>query len=249
MATPVDPRVSIVTGAGSGIGRACARAMAARGDLVVCADVNAMSAQTTADELNASAIALTVDVADPASCDSMVAAATEEFGRVDVLANCAGIERGAPPHEMADDEWTAVLAVNLSGSFWTARAAARVMIEQGDGGRIVLIGSINSQMALPGAAAYCASKGGVLMLGRSLAVDWAPYEITVNVVGPGVTDTPMSADSLADSARSERLLGRIPMGRAADPAEIADVVTYLTSPRASYVTGAFVPVDGGWLAG
>jgi NAD(P)-dependent dehydrogenase (short-subunit alcohol dehydrogenase family) len=123
------------------------------------------------------------------------------------------------------------------------------MMEQGDGGRIVLIGSINSQMALAGAAAYCASKGGVLMLGRALAVDWAPHGINVNVVGPGVTDTPMSAASLADSERSERFLGRIPFGRAADPAEIADVVTYLTSPGASYITGAFVPVDGGWLAG
>ena len=150
---------------------------------------------------------------------------------------------------MSDEDWAATLAVNLTGSFFVARAVARSMIEQGGGGRIVLIGSINAQMALPGAAAYCASKGGVLMLGRSLAVDWAPYEITVNIVGPGVTDTPMSADTLADAERSARFMARIPLGRAADPAEIADVVTYLTSPGASYVTGAFIPVDGGWLAG
>lgn len=244
-----DSRVAIITGAGSGIGRACAHAMAARGDQVVCADLDGASAQNTAADIDGSAIAATVDVANPESCDAMVAATTEAFGRVDVLANCAGIERGAPPHEMADDDWAAILDVNLSGSFYTARSAARVMIDQGDGGRIVLIGSINSQMALPGAAAYCASKGGVLMLGRALAVDWAPYQITVNVVGPGVTDTPMSADSLADNERSARLLGRIPLGRAANPAETADVIAYLTSPGASYVTGAFVPVDGGWLAG
>ena len=244
-----EPRVSIVTGAGSGIGRACAGAMVARGDRVVCADLDGASVQTTAAGLGSSAIALTVDVSTVTSCDEMVAATLEAFGRVDVLANCAGIERGAPAHDFSDDDWTATLAVNLSGSFWAARAVARSMIEQGDGGRIVLIGSINSQMALAGGAAYCASKGGVLMLGRALAVDWAPYEITVNVVGPGVTDTPMSAESLADSERSARLLGRVPLGRAADPAEIADVVTYLTSPGASYVTGAYLPVDGGWLAG
>ena len=244
-----EARVSVVTGAGSGIGRSCARAMVARGDQVVCADVDLPAAQATAGELGDAATAVRVDVSNSSSCDEMVAAAVDAFGRVDGLANCAGIERGAPAHELSDDDWTATLAVNLSGSFFAARAAGRSMIEQGDGGRIVLIGSINSQVALPSAAAYIASKGGVLMLGRSLAFDWAPYNITVNVVGPGVTDTPMSADSLADSERSERLLGRIPLRRAADPAEIADVVTYLTSPGASYVTGAFVPVDGGWLAG
>jgi NAD(P)-dependent dehydrogenase (short-subunit alcohol dehydrogenase family) len=244
-----EQRVSIVTGAGSGIGRSCARAMAARGDQVVCADIDLPAARETAAELGTSAIAVAVDVSNSSSCDEMVAAAVDAFGRVDGLANCAGIERGGSAHELSDDDWNTTLAVNLSGSFFAARAAGRSMIEQGDGGRIVLIGSINSQVALPGAAAYIASKGGVLMLGRSLALDWARYNITVNVVGPGVTDTPMSADSLADSERSERLLGRIPLGRAADPAEIADVVTYLTSPGASYVTGAFVPVDGGWLAG
>lgn len=244
-----QPRVSIVTGAGSGIGRACARALVARGDRVVCADLDGDSAGKIVAELGSVSVAVAVDVSLASSCDEMVATTLETFGRVDVLANCAGIERGAPAHELSDEDWTASLAVNLSGSFWSARAAAGPMIEQDDGGRIVLIGSINSQMALPGGAAYCASKGGVLMLGRALAVDWAPYRITVNVVCPGVTDTPMSAESLADDQRRARLLGRVPLGRPADPAEIADVVRYLTSPGASYVTGTYVPVDGGWLAG
>jgi NAD(P)-dependent dehydrogenase (short-subunit alcohol dehydrogenase family) len=223
--------------------------MVDRGDHVVCADIDSSATQATAAELGSNAHGTTVDVSVVASCDQMVAATLERFGRVDALVNCAGIERGAPAHELTDEDWADSLAVNLSGSFWTARAVARSMIEQGDGGRIVLIGSINSQMALPGAAAYCASKGGVLMLGKSLAIEWAQYDITVNVVGPGVTDTPMSADSLADSARRAQLLGRVPLGRPADPAETADVVVYLTSRGASYVTGAFVPVDGGWLAG
>lgn len=223
--------------------------MAARGDRVVCADVDTASAERTAAELGPATMAVTVDVSAATSCDAMVAATLEAFGRVDVLANCAGIERGAPAHELSDDDWAATLAVNLSGSFFAARAVAQPMIEHGTGGRVVLIGSINSQVALPGAAAYCASKGGVLMLGRALALDWAPYNIAVNVVGPGVTDTPMSAGSLADDERRARFLGRIPLARPADPSEIAHVVAYLASPGASYVTGAYVPVDGGWLAG
>ena len=162
-----EQRVSIVTGAGSGIGRACAKAMVDRGDRVVCADLDYSSAEQTATSLGSAALPVMVDVADAASCDQLVAAASDAFGRVDALANCAGIERGARADELSDKDWLDTLAVNLSGSFWVARAAARQMIEQGEGGRIVLIGSINSQMALPGAAAYCASKGGVLMLGRA----------------------------------------------------------------------------------
>jgi NAD(P)-dependent dehydrogenase (short-subunit alcohol dehydrogenase family) len=123
------------------------------------------------------------------------------------------------------------------------------MIAAGTGGRIVLIGSINSRIALAGQAAYCASKGGVAMLGAALAVDWAQHGITVNTVGPGVVDTPMSAASLADPARRAMLMGNTPLGRPAAPSEIAAVVAFLASDDASYMTGAYVPVDGGWLAG
>jgi NAD(P)-dependent dehydrogenase (short-subunit alcohol dehydrogenase family) len=112
----------------------------------------------------------------------------------------------------------------------------------------VLVGSVNSQVALPGQAAYAASKGGVLLLGRALAVDWAPHGINVNVVGPGVTATAMNAAFLADPAQREPLLARIPLHRPATPAEIAAVIAFLASDAASYLTGAYVPVDGGWLA-
>ena len=241
--------VAVVTGAGSGIGRAVALALGGRGDAVVCADLDAVAATTTAELVGAGAIAAPADVADPASCDALVADAVKRLGAVDVLVTCAGIELGGPATELGDDAWRRVVDVNLSGTFWCARAAARAMIAAGRGGRMVLIGSINSRIALAGQAAYCASKGGVAMLGAALAVDWAADGIAVNTVGPGVVDTPMSAVSLADAGRRQMLMGRTPLGRPAAAEEIAAVVAFLASDAASYMTGAYVPVDGGWLAG
>ncbi len=239
--------VSLVTGAGSGIGASVAAVLAARGDSVICADIDGDAAQRTADGLDG-AKAWQLDVRDPTACQAAVAAAVDAFSRLDVAVACAGIERGGPAETLSAEMFSDVINVNLTGSFLTARAAAAAMIRQGEGGRVVLIGSVNSAVALPGQAAYAASKGGVLLLGRALAVDWAPHRITVNVVGPGVTDTPMSAASLADPKRRAMLLSRVPIGRPADPAEVAGVVAFLASEAAAYVTGAFLAVDGGWLA-
>ena len=241
--------VSVVTGAGSGIGRAVAIALGARGDVVVCADIDEASAAGTSSAAGASASPSRLDVTDTAACDDLIAAVVAEHGRVDVLVTCAGIEVGAPAHTLGDDTWRRVIDVNLTGTFWCARAAGRAMIAAGHGGRIVLIGSINSRIALAHQAAYCASKGGVAMLGAALAVDWAEHGITVNTVGPGVVDTPMSAASLANPERRSMLMGKTPLGRPAAPSEIASVVAFLASDEASFVTGTYVPVDGGWLAG
>lgn len=241
--------VAVVTGAGSGIGRAVATALGARGDLVVCADLDERSAAATSAAAGRSATPGAVDVTDPSSCDALIRRTVADCGRVDILVTCAGIELAGPADQLAEDRWRRVIDVNLNGTFWCARAAGRAMIATGDGGRIVLIGSVNSRVALPGQAAYCASKGAVAMLGAALAVDWAANGILVNTVGPGVVDTPMSAASLADPGRRAMLMDQIPLRRAARPAEIAAVVAFLTSPDASYMTGAYVPVDGGWLAG
>lgn len=241
--------VSVVTGAGSGIGRAVATTLGARGDVVVCADVDEASAVETTSAAGAASTAHRLDVTDAGACDELIRRTLDEHGGVDVLVTCAGIELGGPSAELSDDAWRRVLDVNLSGTFWCARAAGRAMIAAGRGGRIVLIGSINSRIALGGQAAYCASKGGVAMLGAALAVDWADHGIHVNTVGPGVVDTPMSATSLGEPQRRAMLMGRTPLGRPAAASEIASVVAFLTSPAASYVTGAYVPVDGGWLAG
>jgi len=240
-----DIRVSLVTGAGSGIGAATAAVLAQRGDHVVCADLDEERAAEVAAGL-AGAVAVGGDVADEVQCQEMVDTAISEFGRLDAVITCAGIEVAVPALELDVDTFRRVLDVNLVGSFLTARLAALHMVDRG--GSIVLIGSLMSQQALAGSAAYSASKGGVLMLGRALAVDLARHRIRVNVIGPGVADTPMSAASLADAEQRRKLMSRIPLGRPAAPEEIAAVAAFLTSDEASYVTGVFLPVDGGWLA-
>lgn len=240
--------VSLVTGAGSGIGAATARLLARRGDRVVCADLDGERAEATAAECDR-AVAVAADVAVESDCDLMAEAALGAFGDLDAVVACAGIEINGESLRFDAEAFRRIMDVNVTGSFLTAQRAARVMRSLGHGGSIVLVGSINSRVALGGAAGYCASKGAVLMLGRALAVDWAPLGIRVNVIGPGVTDTPMSAASLASPQRSARLLSRVPLARAAAPEEIARVAAFLTSEESSYMTGAFVPVDGGWLAG
>jgi NAD(P)-dependent dehydrogenase (short-subunit alcohol dehydrogenase family) len=249
VADPASRVVSVVTGAGSGIGRAVAITLAERGDIVVCADIDETAAAETSSAAGTSARSWPVDVAEASSCDDLIRRVITDNGRVDVLVTCAGIEAGGPAEHVTDDVWRRVIEVNLSGTFWCARAAGRAMIERGDGGRIVLIGSVNSRVALPGQVAYCSSKGGVAMLGRALAVDWAGHGITVNTVGPGVVDTPMSAASLREPNRRAMLMAKVPLGRPAAAAEIAAVVAFLASADASYLTGAYIPVDGGWLAG
>jgi len=239
--------VTIITGAGSGIGAATARELARRGDSVVCADVRLDSAQTTAGELP-EALAMEVDVTSAASCSRMVEETLRRFGDVNSIVTCAGVEKHGPGHEFAEEDFDWIIAVNLKGSWLSARSAVRAMIDAGHGGTVVMIGSINSVVGNPGASAYCASKGGVLMLGRTLALDWAQFGVRVNIVGPGVVDTPMSAKSLADPQRRARMMERTPLGRPAPPGEIASVIAFLTSDASSFMTGAYVPVDGGSLA-
>ncbi len=240
--------VSVVTGAGSGIGAATVAELAARGDAVVCIDLDREAAERTASEFT-NAIAVGADVVDEDQVATAVAAGLQRFGDIHNVITCAGVELGGHTLDLDVGEFRKVLDVNVTGSFLVAREGARAMVERGHGGAIVLIGSIASYMSFPRSAPYSASKGGVLGLGRALAVDLADHGIRVNTVGPGVADTPMSAASLADPQKSERYMARIPLRRPADPAEIARVAVFLTSEAASYVTGAFVPADGGWLAG
>jgi NAD(P)-dependent dehydrogenase (short-subunit alcohol dehydrogenase family) len=239
--------VAIVTGAGSGIGAATAKALSDRGDKVVCADINLEAAKQSAAGLR-DAIAIDVDVTNSASCERMVREAIRSFGDVDSIVTCAGVEKHGLGHEFSETDFDWVVGVNLKGTWLSARSAVQAMIQAGHGGTVVMIGSINSVVGNPGASAYCASKGGVLMLGKTLALDWAPFGVRVNIIGPGVVDTPMSARSLADPEKRAKMMEKTPLGRPAPPAEIASVVAFLTSEASSFMTGAYVPVDGGTLA-
>jgi NAD(P)-dependent dehydrogenase (short-subunit alcohol dehydrogenase family) len=239
--------VSIVTGAGSGIGAATAQVLSDRGDEVVCADLLLDAAKRTAASIRG-ALAVEVDVSSAASCERMVEEAVRHFGDVNNVVTCAGVEKHGMGHEFSEEDFDRIIGVNLKGTWLSARSAVNAMIRAGHGGTVVMIGSINSIVGNPGASAYCASKGGVLMLGKTLALDWAPLGIRVNIVGPGVVDTPMSARSLADPAKRARMMEKTPLGRPAPPAEIASVIAFLTSDASSFMTGAYVPVDGGTLA-
>ena len=244
--------VSIVTGAASGIGAATARRLAARGDAVVCADLNESGAAATADSITADggeALAYALDVTDEAATDAMAAATLDRFGDLHNAVACAGMELHGHSLTFSVEDFRRTVDVNLTGCFLTAQRSARAIVDAGHGGAIVLIGSINSKIALGNFAAYVSSKGGVLMLGKGLALDFAECDIRVNVIGPGVTNTPMSANSIADPERGAFLMSKTPLGRPGEPEEIAEVAAFLTSDGASFMTGAYVPVDGGWLAG
>lgn len=239
--------VAIITGAGSGIGAATAKTLSERGDQIVCADVKLDAANQIAAALP-DAMAVEVDVRSGASCERMVEEALRKFGDVNSIVTCAGVEKHGLGHEFSEEDFDWIMGVNLKGTWLSARAAVRAMIKAGHGGTVVMIGSINSVVGNPGASAYCASKGGVLMLGKTLALDWAPFGVRVNIIGPGVVDTPMSARSLADPEKRARMMDKTPLGRPAPASEIASVVAFLTSDASSFMTGAYLPVDGGTLA-
>ena len=238
---------AIVTGAGSGIGLGVATALGQTGHRVLCVDLDGDAAGRAAASIDGSE-PFALDVCDEERTAEAVHAAGE-LGLLSAVVTCAGANTKATAAEMSLDDFRRVMDVNVTGTFLTCRAAARRMIADGTPGAMVLIGSINSVLALANQAAYATSKSAVLMLGKVLAIDWAGHGIRVNVVGPGLTRTPMAAGMLADEAKVAWAMERIPLKRVAEPADIADVVTFLLSNAARHVTGAFVPVDGGWMTG
>lgn len=241
-------RGALVTGAGSGIGAACARTLGELGYGVVCADLDLESAARTASSIPTGR-AIAVDVASEQEVEAAVSAVLASFGRLDAVVAAAGIHRSGHPTTLPRETFDEVLAVNVTGSFLTARCSARAMRRAASPGSIVLVGSMNSvAISLPGQVAYAASKGGVLMLAKALAVDLAPDAIRVNVVLPGITNTPLSAATLADEELRDRSLANVPLAVPAEPDDIAAAAAFLISPESSLVTGAAVAVDGGQLA-
>jgi 3-oxoacyl-[acyl-carrier protein] reductase len=239
----LDGAIAIVTGAGGGIGAGIARSLAREGSTVVVNDVMADGAERTVAEIRehgGTASAHVCDVSDSRAATELVERAAAEHHRVDVLVNNAGILGRSPVAAMGDAEWHRVLAVNLHGCFYTSRAAVRVMREASYG-RIVNVASIAGiRISLFGSAAYTASKAGLLGLTRHLAVEVAPFGITVNAVLPGATAT-----ALIEGADLDAVASAIPRQQAASPEDHAAVVAFLAGPRAGHITGAAIPVDGG----
>lgn len=248
---PLAGKVALVTGASRGIGAAAATALADAGADIVLAgrDERALAEAAEATRAGGTRVdTLTGDLSDAQRCRWLVEETVRRFGRLDVLVNAAGTTVRGPALESTEEDWDTVQTANLKSVFFTCQAAARVMREQDSGGAIVNIGSLNGVVGNAWAASYAASKGGVVQLTKSLALEWVSSGIRVNAVGPGMVETDMTAPLLADEERYGRLLNHIPMGRFARPEEMGGAVVFLASDASSYMTGQVVYVDGGYLS-
>jgi NAD(P)-dependent dehydrogenase (short-subunit alcohol dehydrogenase family) len=249
MRAPDSPRAVIVTGGGSGIGRSCAVRLAADGFAVGVLDVDAGGIQATVEEIGrrgGSAMSIRADVRQEQEVADAVGSVERELGPLFGLVNSAGILHYGPSLELDLAEWRRLIDVNLTGAFICDRAAARAMVARGAAGRIINIASVHSQSPSAGLAAYDASKGGVWMLTRSLALELAPHGITVNAVGPGLVIQTNLGGGTSEEYLNQ-VVPAIPLGRAGLPPDISGPVSFLCSEDAGYVTGAMLFVDGGML--
>jgi glucose 1-dehydrogenase len=247
----LEQKVAIVTGADSGIGRAIALRFAQEGATVV---VNYAHAHDKAEQVrqiieqkHGKVLVIQADVSQYQQVTGLVQQAVDRYQRVDIMVNNAGMEIHSPFLDETEEHFDRVMGVDLKGAFFGAQVAAREMVKRKIAGRIINISSVHEDLPMPGNVPYCCAKGGMRMLTRTICLELAPYNITVNNIGPGAVHTPIDADVEADPEKMGALLKEIPLGRMAQPEEVAALALYLASDAAAYVTGATFFIDGGLM--
>lgn len=249
----LDGKVALVTGGYGGIGEAVSLGLAAAGAKVAVAGHNREKTSAVATDIRNfghEAYAAVFEARSVPDTLRMVDEVANHFGALDILVNCVGTHREAKAEDFSEEQFDVVVDVNLKAAMFQSQAAARHMIRQGLGGKHIHIGSVRGQLALRGRgyAAYCASKGGLGILCKQLAAEWAPYRINVNVVAPTFTRTDLVAGMLADPKFYDALVARIPMGRIAEPGDVRNAVLFFASPASDFITGQTLYLDGGITA-
>jgi glucose 1-dehydrogenase len=245
----LDGKVAIVTGGNSGIGMAIVLALAEQGANVVIDYVANPDATEALEKrllaMGDKSVGVEADVSKVDDLQKLVDAAVKAFGRLDIMVNNAGIETRTGVLDTTEQQFDRVLDINLKSAFFGTQIAARQMLQQGDGGRIINVTSVHEDWPMPGNTPYCLSKGGMRMLTRTAGIELAPHGILVTGVGPGAVDTPINASTAADPEKMKTLDAAIPIGRMAEPEEIGSVVAFLAGKGASYVTATTIFADGG----
>ncbi len=243
-------KVIAVTGGAGGIGAEVSLRLAAAGARILVLDLDEETSRRTAERIagdGGAAMGAACDITNPAACDDAAEIAVTRFGRLDGLVNCAGVSKPHDSLTLPPADWARMVDVQLNGAFYIAQACARRMTA--GGGAIVFITSTNAEAAFPRRAAYCSAKAGVAMLTKVLAIEWAALGIRVNAVGPAYVETGMTRRNIAaGNVNESQIKARIPLGRMAQPGDVAGAVAFLLGDEASFITGHSLYVDGGWLA-
>jgi len=252
--TNLNGKVAIVTGARRGMGRSHALTLAKAGAKVVVVDISLEDCQKVVEEITqqgGEAMAVKCDVSNKAEVDEMIKKTIERFGKIDILVNNAAICQFKPFLELTEEDWDRTIDINLKGYFLCAQAAAKEMVKQNSGVIINIASVAMGQVGLGFVtlAHYCASKGGIVAMTETMALELAPYGIRVNAISPGAIETPMIDPLKANSKTLETVLSRVPMHRVGRSEEVSNLVLFLASDESSYMTGSTVVIDGGWLAG